>query len=159
MPDSQKRHASKRRRQERVRRAERKVEGSVQWLDNKLFRPEVASGLFAVVNLGVLGIVGYQVYSRPSLVTEPRVNVRPLAVIFGGLIGLFVLEGWATNAYLNTPQVRPQYPCGRDFDSIQGQDELRYAEHKGHYLFNRVREVVLRTQVSGDLHGAGMSTT
>jgi hypothetical protein len=60
-----------------------------------------------VVNLGVLGIVGYQVYKRPSLITEPRVNARPLAVISGGLIGLFALEGWATEAYLNTPQVRP----------------------------------------------------
>jgi hypothetical protein len=58
-----------------------------------------------MVNLGVLGIVGYQVYKRPSLVTEPCVNARPLAIISGGLIGLFALEGWATDAYLNTPQV------------------------------------------------------
>ena len=74
---------------------------------NKLFRPKVADGLCAVVNLGVLGIVGYQVYKRSTLVTEPRVNARPLAIISGGLIGLFILEGWATEAHLDTPQVRP----------------------------------------------------
>jgi hypothetical protein len=59
------------------------------------------------MNLGVLGILGYQVYKRPSLITEPRVDPRPLAILSGALIDLFVLEEWATEACLDIPQVHP----------------------------------------------------
>ena len=65
-------------------------------------------------------------------------------------------------AYLDTPQIRPECPYQRDFDSIrdhEAHEELRHTEEKGHCLYNRSKEVVLRPQVARGLLGAGMSTT
>ena len=74
-------------------------------------------------------------------------------------VGLFALEGWTTEVHLDSPQVRPEHPCQRDFDSIRDHEELRHAEQKGHYLYNRSKEVILRLQVARGLLGAGKSTT
>jgi hypothetical protein len=92
------------------------------------------------VNIGVLGTLGYNIYKKPSLITEPRMNARPLAYISGGLITIFALEGFVADQYLETPQ---------------GQDELRRAEEEGHLLYNRTKEIVLRPKVAGGILGVG----
>jgi hypothetical protein len=98
---------------------------------------------------------------------QPVLSSPALAIMMAGSsrrdlpsypIGLFALEGWTTEAHLDTPQVRPECPYQRNFDSIRGQEELRHAEEKGHCLYNRSKEVVLRPQVARGLLGAGMST-
>ena len=94
------------------------------------------------MNIGVLGTLGYNIYKKPSLITEPRMNTRPLAYISGGLITLFVLEGFTADKYLETPQ---------------GQDELRRAEEEGHLLYNRTKEIILRPKVAGGILGVGES--
>ncbi|KAG8814508.1 hypothetical protein FRC17_001100 [Serendipita sp. 399] len=133
------RSTKERQRKRQVRRVERKFEGWVDWTKDKLFQPAVAGGVFAVVNIGVLGTIGYHVYKRPTLITEPRLNARPLAYTSAGLIGLFTLESLAANAYLET---------------AQGQEELRRAEEEGHLLYNKTKEVVLRPKVAGGILGA-----
>lgn len=90
------------------------------------------------MNIGVLGTLGYNIYRRPTLVTEPRMNIKPLSYISVGLITLFTLEGFAADAYLDTPQ---------------GRDEARRVEEEGHYLYNRTKEVVLRPKVAGGILG------
>ncbi|CAG7855194.1 SubName: Full=Related to 40S ribosomal protein S18-Coprinopsis cinerea {ECO:0000313/EMBL:CCA74180.1} [Serendipita indica DSM 11827] len=138
-PDTHKRKSRKdKQRKRKARHAERKFEGWIDWTKDKLFQPAVAGGFFAVVNLGVLGTVGYHVYKRPTLVTEPRMNARPLSYIGAGLFSLFTLESLAADAYLRT---------------AKGQQELRRAEEEGHYLYNKTKEVVLRPKVAGGLLG------
>ena len=90
------------------------------------------------VNIGVLGTLGYNIYKRPTLVTEPRMNIKPLSYISAGLLTLFTLEGFAADAYLDTPQ---------------GRDEAHRVEEEGHYLYNRTKEVVLRPKVAGGILG------
>ncbi|PVF96143.1 hypothetical protein CPB86DRAFT_787292 [Serendipita vermifera] len=141
VPGSQKRKNRKdkdRKRRRRVEEAEREVETWLVWTKNKLFQPAFAGGIFAVVNVGVLSTVGYHIYKRPTLVTEPRLNARPLAYTSAGLLGLFTLESLAVNSYLNTPQ---------------GREEKRRAEEEGHLIYNKTKEVVLRPQVAGGLLG------
>ncbi|KIM23475.1 hypothetical protein M408DRAFT_11503 [Serendipita vermifera MAFF 305830] len=141
VPGSHKRKARKekqRARERRVRAAERKIDGWAAWTKDKLFQPAVAGGIFAVVNIGVLGTVGYHVYKRPTLITNPRMNIKPLSYISAGLLTLFTLEGLAAEAYLNT---------------AQGQEEARRAEEEGHYLYNRTKEVILRPKVAGGILG------
>jgi len=92
------------------------------------------------VNIGVLGALGYNIYKKPSLITEPRTNIRPLAYISGGLITFFVLEGFIADKYLDTPQ---------------GQDELRRAEEEGHLIYNKTKEIILRPKVAGGILGVG----
>ncbi|KAG8753312.1 hypothetical protein FRC14_006149 [Serendipita sp. 396] len=133
------RHSKEAERKRQVRRVERKVEGWVDWTKDKLFQPAVAGGVFAVVNIGILGTIGYHVYKRPTLITEPRMNARPLAYTSAGLVGIFTLESLAANAYLQT---------------AQGQEELRRAEEEGHLLYNKTKEVVLRPKVASGILGA-----
>lgn len=92
------------------------------------------------MNIGVLGALGYNIYKKPSLITEPRTNIRPLAYISGGLITFFVLEGFIADKYLDTPQ---------------GQDELRRAEEEGHLIYNKTKEIILRPKVAGGILGVG----
>jgi hypothetical protein len=106
----------------------------------RLIMPRCNTDKYFAVNMGVLGALGYNIYRKPSLITEPRMNARPLAYISGGLITLFALEGLAADKYLDTPQ---------------GQDELRRAEEEGHLLYNRTKEIVLRPKVAGGILGVG----
>ncbi|KAG8796843.1 hypothetical protein FRC16_009462 [Serendipita sp. 398] len=112
------RHSKEAERKRQVRRVERKVEGWVDWTKDKLFQPAVAGGVFAVVNIGILGTIGYHVYKRPTLITEPRMNARPLAYTSAGLVGIFTLESLAANAYLQTAQVCPSILLDIDIHTI-----------------------------------------
>lgn len=109
------------------------------------------------VNIGVLGTVGYHVYHRPALVTKPRENVKPLAIIGTGLLGMFALEGWAAEAYLETDQVRTVvfHTIAINVYAIQGQVEFRRVQEEGHYLYSKTQEVVLRPKVASGLLGIG----
>ena len=111
--------------------------------------------LFAVVNLCVLGTVGYYVYKRLSIITEPRVNSRPLAVIScRPVCAGDGLQKCTSIPHRSVPNIRVDVIL----TSIRGQEEPRHAEEKGHNLYNRSKEVVLRPQVARGLLGAGMST-
>ncbi|KAG8806470.1 hypothetical protein FRC17_004972 [Serendipita sp. 399] len=112
------------------------AEGKDLWAHTKdrVFQPYVAGGLFSIVNLGVLGGLGYLLYTEPSY-------RRDYKVIGGSVAGIFLLfgaEGALTESYLQTPE---------------GQREKERVEAEGSALYRQTREIVLRPGVFGGILG------
>ncbi|KAK7692713.1 hypothetical protein QCA50_004346 [Cerrena zonata] len=116
---------------------EAEVEGFHLWnvTQNYLFRPAVAGGLLGLLNVGILGGVGYAAYTRPEL----RQDTKFLASTTAGILALFGAEGYATERYLETPA---------------GKAEEKRAKEEGAALYRVAREQILRPGVLGGLVGA-----
>ncbi|KAG8767859.1 hypothetical protein FRC15_005452 [Serendipita sp. 397] len=111
-------------------------EGKDLWAvtKEKLFQPAVAGGLFSIVNLGVLGGLGYLFYTEPSY----RQDYRIIGGSVAGVVVLFGAEGAMAESYLQTPE---------------GQREKQRVEEEGSALYRQTREIVLRPGVFGGILG------
>lgn len=103
-------------------------------MKDKLLRPGVAGGLLGVVNIGLLGTLGYKLYTEPHL----RSDRRLLGWSATGALVVLGAEGFLAEAYRNTPE---------------GAEEERRARAEGTAVYRHVKEVVLRPQVFGGLMG------
>jgi hypothetical protein len=112
-------------------------EGIYLWnvLKERLFRPTVFGGLIGIVNVGLLGMAGYQFYTQPHL----RSDRRTIAWTAAGALALFSAEGYAVEAYRETNA---------------GREEERRAREEGAALYKHMEEIVLRPKVFGGLLGA-----
>ncbi|KAF8530396.1 hypothetical protein BU17DRAFT_79153 [Hysterangium stoloniferum] len=104
-------------------------------LKERLLRPGVAGGLMGVVNVGLLGTLGYRLYNEPYL----RSDKQFLGWSAAGTLVVLGAEGFLAEAYRNTDQ---------------GRAEERKAREEGAALYKHAKEVVLRPQVFRGLMGA-----
>jgi nitrate reductase NapE component len=127
-------HARKERAKDKLHKAE--AEGSHLWAvtKEKLFQPAVAGGLFSVVNVGVIGGLGYLFYTTPAY----RNDYKIIGGAAAGTLLLFGAEGVMAESYLQTPE---------------GQREKQRAQDEGSALYRQTREIVLRPGVFGGLMG------
>ncbi|KZV82764.1 hypothetical protein EXIGLDRAFT_778226 [Exidia glandulosa HHB12029] len=74
-----------------------KEEGSAAWRHTKqvVLRPGVMGGLLGVLNVGVLGGVGYTFYTRPELQNDRRL----ISAVTVGVLSLFAGEGFIAEQY------------------------------------------------------------
>lgn len=87
-----------------------------------------------VVNVGLIGTLGYLLYQNPSYRSDPRVlggSAVTALVILGG-------EGALADAYLQTEE---------------GQAEKARVQKEGSALYRHTKEVVLRPGVFGGILG------
>jgi hypothetical protein len=89
-----------------------------------------------LVNIGLLGGVGYLLYTNPQYRSDYKVLGGTVA---GGLVVLGI-EGAVAESYLQTPE---------------GQREKERAEQEGSKLFRQTKEIVLRPGVFGGILGVG----
>ena len=90
--------------------------------------------LYFLVNVGLLGWAGYNLYTKPYLRHDRRLLATGAAVA----LGLFGVEGYAAEKYLETPA---------------GREEERKAREEGALLYRKAREIVLRPGVLGGMVG------
>lgn len=90
---------------------------------------------FDIVNVGILGTLGYKLYTEPYLCSDRRF----LGWSAAGTLVVFGAEGFVAEAYRNTRQ---------------GIEEERRAREEGAAVYRRVKEIVLRPRVFGGLMGA-----
>jgi hypothetical protein len=88
------------------------------------------------VNVGLLGTLGYQLYTQPHLRTDAKV----LGGSAAGALVILGAEGFLAEAYRNT---------------AQGREEERRAREEGAALYKHAKEIVLRPKVFGGLLGVG----
>ena len=88
-----------------------------------------------VVNVGIVGSVGYAAYTKPEL----RQDTRFLASSTAGILTLLGAEGYIAERYRETPA---------------GQEEGRKAKEEGAALYRVAREHILRPGVLGGIVGA-----
>jgi len=100
----------------------------------KLLQPGVVGGLFGVVNVGLLGTLGYKLYTEPGL----RRDERFLTTSTVTALTVLGLEGWYADAYRKTEA---------------GQREEAKAREEGSMVYTKTREIVLRPGVLGGLVG------
>jgi len=112
-------------------------EGIYLWnyLKESILRPGVAGGLLGIVNVGLLGTLGYQFYTQPHL----RADRRFIGWSTAGTLAVLGAEGYFTEAYRNT---------------AAGREEERKAREEGAALYKHTKEIVLRPKVFGGLLGA-----
>lgn len=91
--------------------------------------------LAELVNVGLLGTLGYKLYTEPGLRSDQRFLTTST------ITGLTVLglEGWYADAYRKTEA---------------GQREEAKARKEGSAIYTKTREIVLRPGVLGGLVGA-----
>lgn len=100
-----------------------------------VLRPGTLGGLMGVVNVGLLGTLGYFAYTRKDQPWDRRVVGAAVA----GTLALFGAEGYVAESYLETPE---------------GKKEAERAKREGSKAYLQAKEVVLRPQVAGGLVGA-----
>ncbi|ORY20876.1 hypothetical protein BCR39DRAFT_554668 [Naematelia encephala] len=100
-----------------------------------VLRPGTLGGLMGVVNVGILGTIGYFAYTRKDQPWDRRIVGGAIA----GTLALFSAEGYVTESYLQTPE---------------GQQEAERAKKEGSKAYLQAKEVILRPQVAGGLVGA-----
>lgn len=131
-------HAKNRQRKEKAKDKlhEAEDEGLQLWAEAKdrLLRPGVLGGLMGVVNVGILGTFGYQLYYKPHL----RSDTRAITTAAIGTLVLFGAEGYVAEAYRET---------------AAGQEEERRAREEGAAIYRRTKDIVLRPGVLGGLVG------
>lgn len=135
-----------------------KAEGAYIWdtISEYLFRPGVAGGLVGIgvfffsvsrarascakrvfsVNVGLLAGLGRAAYTQPHLLRDRKVVGTAVAAT----LALTGLEGFAVEQYRKTPA---------------GQAEEKKAKEKGTYLYQQLRQQVLRPGVFGGILGLG----
>jgi hypothetical protein len=94
-------------------------------------------GLFGfgeLVNVGLLGTLGYKLYTEPGLRTDQRFLTTSTVTA----LTLFGLEGWYADAYRKTEA---------------GQREEARAREEGAAVYLKTREIILRPGVLGGLAG------
>ncbi|KIO25323.1 hypothetical protein M407DRAFT_92676 [Tulasnella calospora MUT 4182] len=115
---------------------ETEEEGLELWAEVKerMLRPGTLGGLIGIVNVGLIGAFGYELYSKPHV----RSDTRLLAT--AGVSGLVLLgaEGYLAEAYRKT---------------AAGQEEERRAREEGAALYRRTKDIVLRPGVLGGIVG------
>ncbi|KAG8935404.1 hypothetical protein FRC01_000010 [Tulasnella sp. 417] len=115
---------------------EAEEEGLELWAEVKerMLRPGTLGGLIGIVNVGLIGAAGYELYNKPHL----RSDTRALAT--AGISGLILLgaEGYLAEAYRKT---------------AAGQEEERRAREEGAALYRRTKDIVLRPGVLGGIVG------
>nr|XP_031862533.1 uncharacterized protein CI109_002030 [Kwoniella shandongensis]KAA5529605.1 hypothetical protein CI109_002030 [Kwoniella shandongensis] len=100
-----------------------------------VLRPGTLGGLMGVVNVGILGTIGYFAYTRKDQPWDRRIVGGAVA----GTLALFGAEGYVTESYLSTPE---------------GKQEAERAKAEGSKAYLQAKEVILRPQVAGGLVGA-----
>ncbi|WVR08541.1 hypothetical protein IAU60_005596 [Kwoniella sp. DSM 27419] len=100
-----------------------------------VLRPGTLGGLMGVVNVGILGTLGYFAYTRRDQPWDRRIVGGAVA----GTLALFGAEGYVTESYLQTPE---------------GRQEAERAKAEGSRFYVQAREVILRPQIAGGLVGA-----
>ncbi|KAG8956220.1 hypothetical protein FRC04_004296 [Tulasnella sp. 424] len=115
---------------------EAEEEGLEIWeeVKERLLRPGTLGGLIGIVNVGLIGALGYELYTKPQV----RRDTRLLAT--AGVSGLVLLgaEGYLAEAYRKT---------------AAGQAEERRAREEGAALIRRTKDIVLRPGVLGGIVG------
>ncbi|CAG7854845.1 SubName: Full=Uncharacterized protein {ECO:0000313/EMBL:CCA72283.1} [Serendipita indica DSM 11827] len=124
----------KERAKDRLRKAEE--EGKDFWAltKEKVLQPAVAGGLVGILNLGVIGGLGYLFYTEPQY----RSDYRTIGASAAGVLVLLTAEGAYADSVLNTP------------DGARLRQE---AEEEGSHLYRQTREIVLRPGVASGLFG------
>ncbi|WVQ85945.1 hypothetical protein IAT38_008113 [Cryptococcus sp. DSM 104549] len=100
-----------------------------------VLRPGTLGGLIGVVNVGILGTIGYFAYTKKDQRWDPKIVGGAVA----GTLALFGAEGYVAESYLETPE---------------GKQEAQRAKEEGSKLYLHAKEVILRPQVAGGLVGA-----
>jgi len=115
---------------------EAKEESVYLWSETKrrVLQPGVMGGLMGVVNVGLIGAFGYQLYNYP----HTRQDTRFLSTSAIAAITLLGAEGYVAENYRQTPR---------------GQAEERRAREEGSYYYNRTKNIVLRPGVLGGIVG------
>lgn len=100
-----------------------------------VLRPSTLGGLVGVMNVGLLGTLGYFAYTRRNQPWDQRVVAGAVA----GTLGLFTAEGYVADSYLNTEE---------------GRAEAERAKREGSKFYLEAKERILRPGVFGGLAGA-----
>ena len=115
--------------------AESAIEAAWNRTMDVVLRPSTMGGLLGVVNVGLLGGLGYLAYENRDRPWDQRWVAGSIA----GVLGLFTAEGFLADSYLQTPE---------------GQAEAERAKAEGSRIYLQAKEVILRPQVAGGLAGA-----
>ncbi|ORX41014.1 hypothetical protein BD324DRAFT_647914 [Kockovaella imperatae] len=99
-----------------------------------VLRPGTLGGLMGVVNVGILGTLGYYAYTRRDQPWDRRIVGGAVA----GTLALFGAEGYVADSYL---------------DTAEGRAEAERAKREGSRAYLRAKEVILRPGVFGGLAG------
>ncbi|EJU04340.1 hypothetical protein DACRYDRAFT_20903 [Dacryopinax primogenitus] len=100
----------------------------------RLFQPGVLGGLLGLVNVGLIGGVGYALYTHPHL----RHDYRKLSILGTSLLAIGLGEGAVAEAYRKTDA---------------GKKEEAKARKEGAALYRHAKEIVLRPGVFGGILG------
>jgi len=100
----------------------------------RILRPGTLGGLVGLVNVGLIGAFGYQLYNKPHL----RSDTRALATAGVSALVLLGAEGLVADAYRNTDA---------------GRAEEKKAREEGALWYKKTKDVVLRPGVLGGLVG------
>ncbi|KAG8905894.1 hypothetical protein FRB99_008035 [Tulasnella sp. 403] len=134
--DKAKRQTTRRKDEAKKHLREAEQEGLQLWAEAKerLLRPATLGGIVGLVNVGLIGAFGYNLYSRPAF----RSDTHALATAGVAGVLLFGAEGYIAEAYRNT---------------AAGQEEERKAREEGATIYKRTKDIVLRPGVLGGLVG------
>ncbi|EIW69814.1 hypothetical protein TREMEDRAFT_30239 [Tremella mesenterica DSM 1558] len=99
-----------------------------------VLRPGTLGGLMGVVNVGLLGTLGYFAYTRKDQPWDRRIIGGAVA----GTLALFGAEGYVAESYLQT---------------AEGRQEAERAKSEGSKFYLQAKEVILRPGVAGGLAG------
>ncbi|KAG9010365.1 hypothetical protein FRB93_004204 [Tulasnella sp. JGI-2019a] len=116
---------------------EAKEEGIYLWSEAKqrVLQPGVMGGLMGIVNVGLIGAFGYQLYHHP----HTRQDTRFLSASAIAAVTLLGAEGYVADNYRKTPR---------------GQAEERRAREEGSYYYQKTKNIVLRPGVLGGIVSA-----
>lgn len=114
---------------------ENKLEPYWEKTKDVVLRPGPLGGLMGVVNVGLLGTLGYFAYTRRDQPWDRRIVGGAVA----GTLALFGAEGYVADSYLST---------------AEGQAEAERAKREGSRFYMQAKEVILRPKVAGGLAGA-----
>ncbi|KIR69073.1 hypothetical protein I314_00177 [Cryptococcus bacillisporus CA1873] len=118
-----------------LNKAESKLAPYWEKTKDVVLRPGTLGGLLGVVNVGILGTIGYFAYTKRN----QRWDNRIIGGTVAGTLALFGAEGYLAESYLSTPE---------------GRAETDRAKAEGSKIYLQAKEVILRPKVAGGLVGA-----